>query len=169
MAQMSLQRFFDILHRSLGSALDDYQAHYDVVAAAGVDATEQKRYSENTNNLLLTVREAQNYSGLTEWWRGAAPSAPAYDVQADLLVLEVDLQDFNLTVARGTPTDEGNGYINDTRLLVDGIRSDQLPDPYTGPCIITYDPRQYTAGQASAQYLPALQNIINTLTTILEA
>ena len=169
MPSVSLQQQFDYLFRSLSSACTEFQAHYDIVSVGGVNATEQKEFGAKVNALLPVVRTSSAIIEMTEWWRSAKPSAPAYDVLPDLFGLETDMEAFQMVVFKGTPKENDTGYIKDTTMLLDGIEEKDLIEPYNGPHIISYAPRQYTASQASAEYLPALQTILNTLNTILDS
>lgn len=166
---MSLQAQFDYLYRSISANRTEFQSHHDSVSATGVDATQQKQFGEKVNGLMPTIESSMGIPEMTNYWRQAKPSAPAYDVIPDLGILLDDLKHFQITVFTGTPVDTESGYIKDTKMLLDGIEQKDFVEPYDGPCVISYEPRHYTSTQASGAYLPALQACIDIMTTILDS
>lgn len=164
----SLQQQFQFLYQQLNSSCTEFQAHRDAAAAAGVDAQTQRQFMDKANSLLGTVGSAIGIPEMTDFWVGHKPAVPGYDVMLDLVQLEDDLKAFNQLVFRDTPTDAD--YVKDTYILMDGMRQSELPASYNGPSIVSYEPRHYTATQATnSGYIAALDAIIATMDKILSS
>lgn len=163
--ESSLQEKFHRLLSSLNSFGKDLTVHRDMTQLSGVSATQQREMSNKVNVMLPLVSDSLTLPNLASYWIDHRPTV-SYEPMSDLTALVVELKDFQWLVFSGTPkNDPPNEYIKDTLIFLDGQQEHEITPPHDGDHIITYGPRVYTAGQASA-YVDQLNVLIARIETI---